>query len=224
VAVTFLVMVAAAGLLTSSYPQALTALKAANRGALAADALAALAAAAGMSFALSQALAALAAAFPAQALFFLGDADLIASAAPAVAAVAEAARFTLTGAAAIAALALAVRLMPKPWMLAPLALAGVLALISGDARTPGELALQCLLAFLEIACVAAFCRFFARGNYLAYLLALWLIALRAPAAALFDTRIPFLHVQAWGIVAAAAAVVVWAVYPALRRGPATRTP
>jgi hypothetical protein len=216
-------MVAAAGLLTASCPQALTALKVANRRALAADALAALAAAAGMLFALGQARAALAAAFPAQALFSLGGADLIASAAPAVEAVADAARFTLIGAAAMAVLALAVRLMPRPWMLAPLALAGMFALISGDARTPGELALQCLIALLEIACIAVFCRFFARGNYLAYLLALWLLALRAPAAELFDTRIASLHAQAWGIVAAAAAVLVWAVYPALRRGPASRT-
>jgi len=219
--IAFLMVGAAAAFLTSVAPRALPALRAASRRALAADALAALAAAAGLLIALGQIRAALAAAFPAQALLSLGEADLIASASPALAALANAARFALIGAAALAAIALAVRALPKRWMLATLVAAAMFALVSADVRTPGELALQCALALVEIGFFAFFCARFARNNYLAYLLALCLLGLRAPAAELFGTQIASLHVQAWAIVAAAAAVIVWAVYPAiLRRTPA----
>ncbi len=211
----FLIMGAAAALITSLFPGSLPSLRTANRRALAADALASLAAAAGLLFSLGQARAALSMVFPAQALFSLGDANLIASAAPALAALANAARSILMGAAVVAVLAAAVRLIPKRWMLAPLIVLAVFALISGDVRTPGELAVQCLLALLGVGCFGLFCLGFARSNYLAYLLALCLLALRTPAAELFGTEIPLLHVQAWGIVIAMAALVVWAVYPAL---------
>ena len=78
----FILMTAAAGLLLALFPQSVASLRAANRGALAVDAVAALAAAIGISVALNQFRGVLADLFPAQALFAIDSPDLIVSSGP----------------------------------------------------------------------------------------------------------------------------------------------
>jgi hypothetical protein len=210
----FIMMAAAAALLLSLFPQSVASLRAANRRALAVDAVFALAAAVGISVALSQLRAVLMGLFPAQALFSIDSPDLIVSSGPAIAALADAVRSTLMSAAGLAAIVLAVREAPKRWMLAPLALVALFVFLSPETHTPAEFALQYGLAFLRVGCYALFCLWFARHNYLAYALAFWMMALRSPLAQLFATANPALHVQAWIIAGAMALTVVWAVYPA----------
>jgi hypothetical protein len=88
------------------------------------------------------------------------------------------------------------------------------AMVSTDVRTAGEFALQYGGALAGVAAAAAFCRWFARGNYLAYLLALWALAMRRPLAEFFGNG---LTVQGWVLVGVAAAAVAWAVAPGLAR-------
>ncbi|MBZ5582337.1 MAG: hypothetical protein LAQ30_09080, partial [Acidobacteriia bacterium] len=211
----FVMLTGASAFLLSFFPQSVSSLRAANRRALAVDAAAALAAAIGISVALAHLRAVLTTRFPAQALFSIDSPDVIASAAPALSAIASAARSLLLRAAELAVIVVVIRKTPKRWMLAPLALAGLFALLPGSIRTPGELALYYGLALLAAAGAALFCLSFARNNYLAYALVFWTFALREPMAALFGTATPALHVQAWVIAAAMALAIVWAVYPAL---------
>jgi membrane protease YdiL (CAAX protease family) len=211
----FIMMTAAAALLLSLFPEGVASLRAANRAALAVDAVAALAAAAGISVALSQLRALLVDLFPAQALFSIDSPDLIVSSAPALAAVADAVRSTLISAAGLAVIVMAIRKTPKRWMLAPLALMALFALLSPETHTPAEFALQYGLAFVRAGAYAVFCLWFARNNYLAYALAFWMMALRTPMAQLWATGNPGLQAQAWVIGAAMALAVVWAVYPAM---------
>jgi len=87
-------------------------------------------------------------------------------------------------------------------------------MLSPDTHTPAEFALQYGLAFVGAGAYALFCMWFARDNYLAYALALWMMALRTPLAQLFATTNPALQIQGWIIAAAVALTVVWAAYPA----------
>jgi hypothetical protein len=123
----------------------------------------------------------------------------------------------LMSAAALAVIVIGVRKAPKRWMLVPLALLALFMLLSTDAHTPAEFALQYGLAFARAGAYALFCLWFARNNYLAYALAFWMMALRAPLVELFGTANPALHLQAWIITAALPLAVVWAVYPAFLR-------
>jgi membrane protease YdiL (CAAX protease family) len=210
----FIMTAAAAALLLSLIPQSLASLRAANRGALALDAVAALAVGIGISVALNQLRGVLFDLFPAQALFAVGSPDLIVSSAPALAALADAVRSTLMMAAALAVIAMGIRKTPKRWMLVPLAFVALFVMLSPDTHTPAEFALQYGLAFVGAGAYALFCMWFARDNYLAYALALWMMALRTPLAQLFATTNPALQIQGWIIAAAVALTVVWAAYPA----------
>jgi membrane protease YdiL (CAAX protease family) len=213
----FIMMAAAAALLLSLFPQSLASLRAANRGALALDAVTALTVAVGISVALNQLRGLLFGLFPAQALFSIGSPDLIVSSAPALAALADAVRSTLMTAAGLAVIVMGIRKTPKRWMLVPLAFVALFAMLSPDTHTPAEFALQYGLAFVGAGAYALFCLWFARNNYLAYALALWVMALRTPLAQLFSTTNPALEVQAWIIAAAMALTLVWAAYPAFAR-------
>ena len=120
-------------------------------------------------------------------------------------------------AAGLAVIVMGIRKTPKRWMLVPLAFVALFAMLSPDTHTPAEFALQYGLAFVGAGAYALFCLWFARNNYLAYALALWVMALRTPLAQLFSTTNPALEVQAWIIAAAMALTLVWAAYPAFAR-------
>jgi hypothetical protein len=105
---------------------------------------------------------------------------------------------------------LVVRRLPKRWMLAPAALFLAFALIPGDVRTPGEFALSFALALLTVVAVAAVCFFFARRNYLAYAVILWVIALRSPLGELYGNARP---VHFWIVAAILLAGLAWALLP-----------
>jgi hypothetical protein len=210
----FCMLTGASAFLTSFFPDSLATLRAVNRRRMGLDALAALAVAAGLFAALGHFHAFLARHFPAQALLSVGVSDLIVSPAPALSALARAAATVLTGAAALALVAVLIRRIPKPWMLAPLALVAVFAALSSDVHTPGEFALGYGSACATLAGMFLLCRWFARDNYLAYALILFAAALRAPLAELLGTANPALEMQGWLVAAALALAAAWAAYPA----------
>ena len=219
----FLLMAGAAAVVVTFYPDAVPALRRAGRAAMALDAIAALLAATGMAFAIHQFQGILAERFHAQALFSIASPDIIASAAPALAALANAVRGLLTDAALLSLLALLAWQLTRPWMRYGVALLALCATLPGEIRTPGEF----LLAYTGSLAIAgasiAFCWFFARRNYLAYALAIWLMALRTPMMQLMGSGNGALQMQAWLIAAIMAATLLWAVAPALlRRGSADR--
>jgi membrane protease YdiL (CAAX protease family) len=213
----FLILGAAAALIALFYPESVGAFRAANRRLLGLDAGAALLAAAGLWVFLNKLDAVLMDHFHAQALFAIGSPDLIVSRAPALAAVAGAARLLLMNAATLAFIAILIKKLPQWRMLALLALAALTVNLSGDIRAPGEFALHYAMAVIWAGCAVLFCRLFARRNYLAYALVLWIMALRPAMMQLFGNANPALERQGWMVAGVMAVSVVWALAPALRR-------
>jgi hypothetical protein len=213
----FLVMGAAAAIVTTFYPEALAALRRGARARMAVDAVAALAAAIGLGAAVHQIQGLLVERFHGQAILSVGSPDAIGGAAPAVAAVAAAARGLLMDAAVLGLLAILVQRVTNRWVRIAAGIVGLCALVPGEVRTAGEFGLQLVLAALLAGAVATFCWGFARRNYVAYALVLWMVALRGPAAALLETGNAGLAMQGWVVVAAMGAAVVWVAAPAVRR-------
>ncbi len=214
----FLISGAAAALILAYFPDSALALRTPGRRAAGLDALVALLAAAGLGLLAHQAQALLLDRFHAAALFGIGAPDLIVSAAPPLAAIAGAFRSVLIYGAALAVAVLILKGMRARWMaVAALLLLPFLSL-SLDVRTPAEFALQYAGGVLGIAAIAVFCRYFARGNYLAYVLVFWLLALRGPLGDLLGNPYPA-YVLAGRIVGAVAlAAILWAVAPAFLPG------
>ena len=210
----FLMLGAAVALLVSYYPETLDFLRAANRRRPALDAVLALLAGAGLALLLRQFEAVLLDRFHSLALFSISSPDLIATAAPAVAALAAAIRSTIIDGAMLGVLALVVRRLPKPSFAIVLVIVAAFALLPSDIHTPGEFALYYALGLAAIAAAVAFCLVFARRNYLAYALVLWVMSLRGALGELFGNPIPALHVQGYVVVAVLAATVVWMAWPA----------
>jgi hypothetical protein len=131
-----------------------------------------------------------------------------------------------TRAALLALVVLAARKLPKRWMLAPLTLLTVCALVSEEVRTPGEFALEFVVAFVGVACVAVFCVWFARVNYLAYLLVLGMGAVGSALSELLQSGNAGLEMQGWIVAAVMVVGLVWAVGPGLAaaRGQAPSEP
>ena len=219
----FLMMGAAAALVVTFYPNAVPALRRGNRAAMGFDALAALVAASGIVLVLHRFQGILVDRFHAQAVLSIASPDIIVSAAPALAAVANAVRGLLTDAALLGLVVLIAWQLTKSWTRYAAVLLALCATLPSEVRTPGEFLLHYTISLATAAAGVAFCWFFARRNYLAYALVLWLMALRTPMMQLFDTGNPALQLQGWLIAAIMAATVVWAVAPAwLGRGAASQ--
>ena len=213
----FLYLGAASAIIVTYFPDALPSLRRENRAALAVDALAALAAAAGIALIVQKFQAILLQQFHAQAVFSIFSPDIIASAAPALAAVSNAVRALLTDAALLGLLTLLAWQLTKPWMRYAAALLALCATVPSEVRTPGEFLLQYTISLVMAAAGVAFCWFFARRNYLAYALVIWLVALRTPMMQLLGTGNPALQMQGYLIGAIMAATLIWAFAPALLR-------
>ena len=213
----FLMFGGAAALLTSFFPDCTAALRQVNRRVLGADAALALAAAVGFGLGLSHLSALLNARFHALALFSFSAPELLASKAPAVSAVADAVRAVLMGGAVLGVFVLIAQRLPRRWMSIGLGLLAAFALLPMDIHTPAEFAFHYAFACLALGGAALFCLRIARGNYLAYVLVLWAMALRGPLVELYGNGNSSLAVQGWIVAAVLAAVVVWAVAPATGR-------
>ena len=209
----FLLMGAAAAIVVTFYPDAVPALRRRNRASTVVDAVAALLAGAGIALALHRLDGILLERFHAQAVLSIGSPDIIVSAAPALAALANGVRGLLTDAALLGLLALLAWQLTKPWMRYAALLLGLCATLPTEVRTPAEFLLHYTISLATAAAGIAFCRLFARRNYLAYALAIWLMALYKPMMELLGTGNGALAMQAVLIVGIAAATLLWAVAP-----------
>jgi hypothetical protein len=210
----FVLVGAAAAVIYTFYPEAAGALRAANRRRMGIDAAAAVLAAAGIAIILRQVQGLLQDRFHAQAILGVGNADIIAIALPALAVLAGAVRSLLLVAALAGILVLLYQYTAKKWMRIGGALAALCALLPGEIRTPGEFALQYTIALATAAGAFLFFRYFARRNYLAYALVLWLLVLQEPVMQLLGNGNTALEIQGWVVAAVMAASVLWAVAPA----------
>jgi hypothetical protein len=204
----------------SFYPESLAALRAAGRRRFGIDAAASLLAAAGLALLLSQGAGWLRDRFPAQTLFSIGVPAQVASAFPAAAAVAAAVRTMILSAAALALVAVLANRVGKRSLLVPLGALALTAALPSGLRTPGEFLLAYGIALLEGGAALRFCRLFARANYLAYALTLWVLALRPAMMELLGSGNGRLEAHGLVIAAVAAASLLWAAAPALRRASA----
>jgi len=220
----FIFMGAAAALIATFCRDCLAAFRARNRRLLAADAVIAVLAAAGIGVFLSHLESWLMTQFHSAALFSFSSPDLIASASPAVSAVADALRSILSRGAILALAAVLVHQVRKTWILV---LAGLLVIfigLPGDVHTGGEFFLYYAFEALSLGCAVAFCFWVARGNYLAYALVIWILGLRGPMATLFANLNPGLQIQGWALGIVLVLSLVWAIAPALRPPPPAHEP
>jgi membrane protease YdiL (CAAX protease family) len=208
----FVVYAGCAAIVSSFFPESLSALRREGRGTLRRDAVFAMLAALGFGLLLHQANSLLLARFHGQALYQVAPPDTIVSAVPALSALADL-RSIPAYAAAVALAALVVVGIRRRWLLAPLFLLAATLYLPLDIRTPGEFFLQYSLGLLGVAAAAAFCFLFARRNYLAYALVFALMAERGPLVDLFGNPAPGLSVQGWIVCAVLGAAVLWAVLP-----------
>jgi membrane protease YdiL (CAAX protease family) len=210
-------LVAAAAFINTFYPEALPALRRGQRRLMGLDAAAALLAAIGLGMLVLHFEGLLTARFPALALPDFNAPDLIVSRAPALSALAAGVRSWLLNAAGLGLVVLLVRHAPARWMAWTGALLAAIGMVSGDVRTAAEFAVQYAEALISMAAVAIFCVWFARKNWLAYALALWVAALRGPLAELFGNQNPSLASQGWIVVVVLGVSVLWAIAPGLSR-------
>jgi hypothetical protein len=213
----FLMLGGGAALLTSLYPESLPALRAGNRRRFGMDAAMAVLAAIGFAILAIQLRALLMDRFHAQALFSIGAPALIASAAPSAAAIAEGVRSLLMNAIVLAIVAAAARRLSSRWTIVPLVLLAAFAFLPLEIRTAGEFALQYGAALAAAGAAALFSLVFARDNYLAYAMVLWIAALWPALAQLFGNRNPALDTQGWIVIAVLAATMAWALLPAVAK-------
>jgi hypothetical protein len=144
-------------------------------------------------------------------LLSFGAPAILVSAFPALAAVSGAIRSVVLSAAIVGTIALIGRELPRRWMLVAMGFLLAFALLPGDVRTSGEFVLSYSIALLTIAGAAAVCLWFARDNYLAYAILLWVVALRGPLADLYGNARP---AHFWAVVAILIAGILWALLPA----------
>ena len=218
VAFVYVIYGSAAALLLSFFPESTAAFRPVRR-VLAADAAVLLLLAVGLWQFSHRLAGVLTDRFHAVAILGVDDPGLIGLPVPALAAVANVVRAIFTRAALLALIVLAVRKLPQRWMLAPVTLLAVCAMVPEEVRTPGEFALEYLLAAVGVACAVAFCVRFARANYLAYVLVLGMGAVYSALAELLHSGNAGLQMQGWIVAAAVVAGLAWAVGPGLARQP-----
>jgi hypothetical protein len=156
----------------------------------------------------------LSARFHAQALLTVEPASLVGGALPSVNALVSAIGSLLTNAGILAVAALLVAHLPRRRLFVPVLLLAPAAAVTARVHTPGEFALEYTLAVVPLVCAAWFCMRFARHNYLAYGLVLWMLALQPRLAKLFGSGNPALAAHGWIVAAAFGATVLWALVPA----------
>jgi len=207
----YAIYAAAAALVLSYFPESASALGP-ERRVFALDAFVLLLLAIGLWLFCHQLAAMLMDRFHAQALMGTEEPSLIGLPAPALLAAANVVRSVFTRAAVLALGAVAVRWLPKRWMLTPLALAVAAAMVSEDVRTGGEFLVQYVPALALVAGALVFCLWFARKNYLAYVLVLGAAAVYPALAELFSSGNAGLETQGWILagIAAAGLALAWA--------------
>jgi hypothetical protein len=213
----FLAIAYGTGLLVALRADALEVGRAENRRRLCRDAVlgAALGVAGGMF--LGQLRDLLLERFHAHALVSIDAPTVFATAVPAVSAIADAATATLTG---LVLLVLVVHLartvLSRAWGIALAAMVIPAVFVPSGVRTAGEFILYYAMALAGTGLLTAFCLWFGRNNYLAYLLGLWAGSLGASAHQFLSQSAATFQHQGWIVTAALLLTLVWVTAPAVR--------
>jgi hypothetical protein len=204
-------------LMQAVYPESFAAFGKAARRVFGVDAALAMLVAVGLAVAVSQLRGLLMAYFHAWSVPDIGAPEIIASMAPALGAIGTAARAALMMLGALAVVAATLDSIREWWLWVAGAVLALAAMAPSDARTPAELALGCAMGLLPLAAGAIFCWCFARRNWLAYVLAAWVLAMRGPILQLTGEPNRALQLQGWVLDAVLVATLLVLLAPALRR-------
>ena len=207
----FLMLVCAAAVVLAVRPQGREVLALENRRRWGRDALVAAALALALMLAFGHLRGLVLNRFHAQALLSTGVPSDFAMTTPAVPALAGTLGGTLLG---VGLLALGVFLVEtlgkRRWLLVPLGVLAVAARVPGEVHTGGELALSYGLSLVGAAGLVAWVVWFARGNYLAYVLAFWVWAVAGQAESFLVQPAAELRRQGWIVVVVGVAGALWA--------------
>ena len=212
----FLMYGAAGALLSAWFPEAFETFRVQRRRALGRDAAAALLFAAGAGILWSRIGTLVADRFHGQLMWDVTAPALLGSSMPAVSALGAAVSTWIAGAGVLALAACIVRFVGRPRLMVPLVLAAACLGVTARVRTPGEFALEYFLTLVPLAAVLWFMARFARRNYLAYALVLWLAALRPHLAELLSADNGTLRLHGWIVAAVFTATALWALAPAVK--------
>jgi membrane protease YdiL (CAAX protease family) len=219
----FIALAAGVALILALRPEAPAARRRAGRRLLGVDALCAAGLAVALAAALDRLRWMLIDRFHAEALLSAGPRTMFGTASPAALGIAGACQETLFWLALLVLIAHAAALLRgRAWAVPLAVVAGAAGFVPSTAHTPGEFFLYFGILLAYIAAAFVFVRYFARGNYLAYLLTVWTLALAGRAADLVTQPSGALRFQGGALLAVLLGTLLWAVAPALaRRKPIT---
>jgi membrane protease YdiL (CAAX protease family) len=212
----FIAIACGVGLLLALYPDARAVWRAANRKLAGVDALFAAFLAAALAAMLDSFRWQLVDDFHAQALLSADARTAFATISPSVSGIASACQEALFW---LVLLAIAAHLVGylRRWPGAAVLTGFVAAagLVPGTVHTVGEFFLYYAIRLMYLAFAVAFVKYVARGNYLAYLLSAWTLALLDKGVDLFSQPAADLRLQGGILIAVLLATVAWAVGPAV---------
>jgi len=214
----FVALACGAALILALRPDALAVFRLADRRRLSLDAVFAAALAAVCIAALDRLQWVLIDRFHPQALLSITAQMSYGTAAAALPGISGASQSTLSWLALLALIAYAVRSLERWRGAAVLAgLVAAAAFVPSAVHNSGELSLYYVITLVWLAAGALFVKYFARANYLAYLLTAWALALLEKAADLLAQPAAALRLQGALLIALLLATLLWAVAPALNR-------
>jgi membrane protease YdiL (CAAX protease family) len=210
----FIAIACGIAIILALQPDALAVLRAANRRLLGVDALFA----AGLAVVLVAALGRLHWVaidhFHAQALLSADARTAFATISPAVSGIASACQEALFWLALLAVIAYAVRYLRR-WPGAAVLVGFVAAagLVPGTVHTAGEFLLYYAIRLMYLAAAVLFAKYVARGNYLAYLLSAWTLALLDKGVDLLSQPAAGLRLQGGILIIVLLATLAWVLAP-----------
>jgi membrane protease YdiL (CAAX protease family) len=214
VVMTFVAVSLSAALLFALWPASLDTFRFAARRRTAFDAVLALVLAVACAGFVAHLGNLLRARFHSAAIYGVSAPEFLGGAAPALAALASAAVRSVE-LLAIAGLAAYAWKAVRGWRRHALALAALAAIVPMQVQSAGEFALGYAILLVAAALAWAFAAWFARGNYLAYALAVLGLSLGAPALELISQPSAYFKHQGLLLAGVFLAGLVWTAYPAV---------
>jgi membrane protease YdiL (CAAX protease family) len=213
VVITFVTVLLAAALLFALWPLSLDAFRSDSRRRTAVDAILALLLAAAFAGFAAEFENLLRARFHSVAVYGVSVPQFLGGAAPALAALAGAAVRSVE-LLAVAGLAVYAWNAARGWRRYALALAALAAVVPMQVQSAGEFALGYAVLLVTAALAWVFAAWFARGNYLAYALAVFGLSLGSAALELIGQPSAYFEHQGWLLAGVSLAALAWTAYPA----------
>ena len=213
----FIAMVCGMALILALQPDAMAVFRAANRRLSGVDAIFATGVAAVLVAALGRLRWLLIDRFHPQALLSADARTAFATISPAASGIASACQETLFFLAVLAVVAHLVRYLERwPGAAVLAGLAAAAGLVPGTIHTGGEFLLYYAIRLMYLAAAVLLVKYIVRGNWLAYLLIGWTLALLDKSVDLFSQPAAALHMQGGILIALLLATLAWTLAPVFR--------